>query len=410
MKILIVDDNADDRNILRYYLAHVALVILEAVNGEEGLAIATTERPDLIISDALMPNVDGFEFLREVRRSKVLRNTPFIFYSAVYTGNKDKELALSLGADAFMVKPLEAEEFLTQLKGLLENLDSTKERPVSELLEEDEKFLKIYSQLVAAKLEDKVRELELLHKNLELRVTELVADQRHKDQILIQQGRLAALGEMIGNIAHQWRQPLNNVALLIQNLQMEYDSGTLTPAEMHSDIHEAMEVLLYMSQTINDFNNFFREDKEKLKFTINDSINRVLGVVSANLKNQNIMVKIENGDELSVIGYQNEYAQVLLNIISNSREACIERHVTDPCIFLRIIREDGRSVLYIRDNCGGIPDDILPKIFDPYFTTRGPDRGTGIGLYMSKVIIEQNMGGELTARNVEHGAEFRIAV
>ncbi len=410
MKILIVDDNADDRNILRHYLAHVALVILEAVNGEEGLVIATAELPDLIISDALMPKVDGFEFLREVRRSTVLRDTPFIFYSAVYTGNKDKELALSLGADAFMVKPLEAEEFLRQLKSLLEKLDRTKERPVSELLEEDEKFLKIYSQMVAAKLEEKVRDLELLHKNLESRVAELVADQRRKDQILIQQGRLAALGEMIGNIAHQWRNPLNNVALIIQNLQLEYDSGTLTPDDMHREAREAMEVILYMSQTINDFNNFFREDKEKLKFSINEAVNRALGVVSANLKNHNIMVKIDNATEVSVVGYQNEYAQVLLNIISNSREACIERHVTDPCLFLHIVREGGRSVLYIRDNCGGIPDDVLPKIFDPYFTTRGPDRGTGIGLYMSKVIIEQNMGGELSARNVEHGAEFRIAV
>ncbi len=410
MKILIVDDNSDDRNILRHYLAHVALVILEAVNGEEGLAIATIERPDLIISDALMPYVDGFEFLREVRRSTVLRDTPFIFYSAVYTGNKDKELALSLGADAFMVKPLEAEEFLRQLKSLLEKLDRTKERPVSELLEEDEKFLKIYSRMVAAKLEEKVRDLELLHKNLESRVAELVADQRRKDQILIQQGRLAALGEMIGNIAHQWRNPLNNVALIIQNLQLEYDSGTLTPDDMHRETREAMEVILYMSQTINDFNNFFREDKEKLKFSINEAVNRALGVVSANLKNHNIMVKIESSTEVSVVGYQNEYAQVLLNIISNSCEACIERHVTDPHLFLHIVREDERSVLYIRDNCGGIPDDVLHKIFDPYFTTRGPDRGTGIGLYMSKVIIEQNMGGELTARNVEHGAEFRIAV
>ncbi len=409
MKVLIVDDNADDRT-TSPLSGSGCVEILEASNGEEGLAIATAELPDLIISDALMPNVDGFEFLREVRRSTVLRDTPFIFYSAVYTGNKDKELALSLGADAFMVKPLEAEEFLRQLKSLLEKLDRTKERPVSELLEEDEKYLKIYSQMVAAKLEEKVRDLELLHKNLESRVAELVADQRRKDQILIQQGRLAALGEMIGNIAHQWRNPLNNVALIIQNLQLEYDSGTLTPDDMHREAREAMEVILYMSQTINDFNNFFREDKEKLKFSINEAVNRALRLVSANLKNHNIMVKIDNATEVSVVGYQNEYAQVLLNIISNSSEACIERHVTDPCLFLHIVREGGRSVLYIRDNCGGIPDDVLPKIFDPYFTTRGPDRGTGIGLYMSKVIIEQNLGGELSARNVEHGAEFRIAV
>jgi C4-dicarboxylate-specific signal transduction histidine kinase len=111
-----------------------------------------------------------------------------------------------------------------------------------------------------------------------------------------------------------------------------------------------------------------------------------------------------------VTGYPGEYAQVLLNIISNASEEFGERSVTDPRIFIRITTENGRSAVYIRDNCGGIPVEIMPKIFDPYFTTREPDKGSGIGLYMSKVIIEQNMGGRLTASNVDCGAEFRIEV
>lgn len=253
-------------------------------------------------------------------------------------------------------------------------------------------------------------ELEQLNNNLEARVTEVVGELRRKDQILIQQSRLAAMGEMIGNIAHQWRQPLNNVGLIIQNVQLEYDSGTLTREGMDDSISEAMKVIVQMSQTIDDFRNFFREDKEKRGFFISKAVNRALTLVSPSLGNNNIQVKIETDDEVTAIGYQNEYAQVLLNIISNSREAMIERNVPDPCIFIRITRENDRSVLYIRDNCGGIPDDILPKIFDPYFTTRGPDRGTGIGLYMAKVIIEQNMDGRLTARNVDGGAELRIEV
>ncbi|PKN12416.1 MAG: hypothetical protein CVU69_08000 [Deltaproteobacteria bacterium HGW-Deltaproteobacteria-4] len=410
MKILIVDDNADDRNILRHYLAHVASVLLEAVNGAEGLTMAGSERPDLIISDALMPNVDGFEFLREIRRSTELCHTPFIFYSAVYTGSKEQELALSLGADAFMVKPLEAEEFLSQLRNLLASLDRTQKRPGNELLEEDEKFLRKYSQIVAARLEEKVVELETLQQTLEARVVELVAEQRRKDQILLQQNRLAALGEMINNIAHQWRNPLNNIALIIQNLRMDFDAGTLTPKGLHDDIDKAMKVILYMSQTINDFSNFFREDKKKDEFSINKAVERVLEMVAATLKCHKIEVEIKNGDEVTAIGYPNEYAQVLLNIISNARETCIERRVAAPCLFIRIFWENERSVVSIRDNCGGIPDDILPRIFDPYFTTRGPERGTGIGLYMAKVIIEQNMGGSLTAGNIDHGAEFRIVL
>jgi C4-dicarboxylate-specific signal transduction histidine kinase len=119
---------------------------------------------------------------------------------------------------------------------------------------------------------------------------------------------------------------------------------------------------------------------------------------------------LEEDDAVIAFGYQNEYAQVLLNILSNAREACIERDIAAAHIHIRVTSEKGSSVVYIRDNCGGIAEDVMPKIFDPYFTTRAPDKGTGIGLYMSIVIIEQNMGGSLTARNSEDGVEFRLAV
>jgi hypothetical protein len=253
-------------------------------------------------------------------------------------------------------------------------------------------------------------ELEMVNHSLEERIEKDVADLRQKDQTLIQQSRLAALGEMINNIAHQWRQPLNNVGLIIQNLQFSFNSGTISSEEMDAEIRKAMDIIMHMSRTIDDFRNFFRADKGKQVFFINSVVKRVLEFVSAALKNRNILVTIESDEEISAIGHQNEYSQVLLNIISNASEACIERSITEPHILIRITRENERSVVYICDNCGGIPDDIMPRIFDPYFTTRSPDRGTGIGLYMSKVIIEQNMAGRLTAQNTASGAEFRIEV
>jgi signal transduction histidine kinase len=253
-------------------------------------------------------------------------------------------------------------------------------------------------------------ELEMVNHSLEERIEEDLAELRHKDQALIQQSRLAALGEMINNIAHQWRQPLNNVGLIIQNLQFSFNSGKISREEMDGEILKAMDIIMHMSRTIDDFRNFFREDKEKQDFFINNAVKRALEFVSAALKNRNIEVTIEAEEDVTTIGHQNEYSQVLLNIISNASEASIERCVTRPHIFIRITCENERSVVYIRDNCGGIPDDVMPRIFDPYFTTRSPDRGTGIGLYMSKVIIEQNMAGRLTARNLDGGAEFRVEV
>ena len=261
-----------------------------------------------------------------------------------------------------------------------------------------------------AEREASQKELEYLNHSLEERIEQAVSDLRRKDQALIQQSRLAAMGEMLNNIAHQWRQPLNIVGLIIQNLQLSYDSGTLTGKEMEAEVHKAMDVIMHMSYTIDDFRNFFREDKQRGGFFLKKVLDRTLAFVSAALESRNITVQVDADDDVTAIGYQNEYAQVVLNIISNACEASLERRVTDPCIHIRAARENNRSVMTIRDNCGGIPEDILPKIFDPYFTTREPDKGSGIGLYMSKVIIEQNMGGRLTVRNIDDGAEFRIEV
>jgi C4-dicarboxylate-specific signal transduction histidine kinase len=179
---------------------------------------------------------------------------------------------------------------------------------------------------------------------------------------------------------------------------------------MNCEIQNVMENIMHMSQTIEDFSNFFKQSKVKQEFFISEAVKRAISLVSASLESHNIKVEIKTEYDATVIGYQNEYSQVLLNIISNICDACVERCVSNPRIFICIVQENKRAVLSIRDNCGGIPDDIISKIFDPYFTTRGPDKGTGIGLYMSKIIIEQNMNGHLTASNADGGAEFRIEV
>ncbi|RII30828.1 MAG: hypothetical protein CXR30_03180 [Geobacter sp.] len=256
----------------------------------------------------------------------------------------------------------------------------------------------------------KQQQLEEINQSLEQRINLAVAELRHKDQVLIQQGRLAAMGEMINNIAHQWRQPLNNIGLIVQNLQLSFESGELNAEDLDKEISHAMDIIMHMSRTIDDFRNFFRHDKEMRKFAINSVVARSIEFISATLSSSNIKVSMAAEEDVTAIGYPNEYAQVLLNILANAREVLIERAVTEPRIFIDVTSENGCSVTTIRDNGGGMPEEILPRIFDPYFTTKEPGKGTGIGLYMSKVIIEQNMSGRLTARNVGDGAEFRIEV
>jgi C4-dicarboxylate-specific signal transduction histidine kinase len=249
--------------------------------------------------------------------------------------------------------------------------------------------------------------LESLNHTLEERIEAAVKELRQKDQSLIQQSRLAAMGEMINNIAHQWRQPLNLIGLIVQGFP---ESKNLSQEELDHEVERIMNIIMYMSRTIDDFRYFFRQDKDKSWFTVNHAVANAVEFISPSLNDRGISISINKQSEVPSFGYSNEYAQVLLNLLSNAKDVLVEKNVADPRIDINISRADDRSVVTITDNGGGISEDVMPKIFDPYFTTKEKMQGTGIGLYMSKIIIEQNMGGSLTARNVEDGVTFIIEV
>jgi len=262
-------------------------------------------------------------------------------------------------------------------------------------------------QAVQEALADKQHLLEDLNRTLEERIEATVNELRQKDQALIQQNRLAAMGEMINNIAHQWRQPLNVISLIVQGLP---ECKDMSQTELDHEVERIMGIILHMSQTIDDFRYFFRQDKEKSSFTANQAVAKAVEFISPSLIDKGIDISITEQPGVDIFGYSNEYAQVLLIILSNAKDVLVERNVAEPRIHICIFRADDRSVVTITDNGGGISRDVMPRIFDPYFTTKEKIQGTGIGLYMSKIIIEQNMGGRLTAENVEDGVTFRIEV
>lgn len=230
------------------------------------------------------------------------------------------------------------------------------------------------------------------------------------ERLLIQQNRQAAMGEMIGNIAHQWRQPLNTLGLTIQQLLLLYDHGKFDRDILEKGVGNAMELIQHMSKTIDDFRNYFSPAKEKAGFRVQEAIENTLSLLSGSFQNPKIDIECVMKDDPVIMGYQNEFAQVLLNIMINARDVLLEREISDPRVTITIGSEYNAAVVTVADNAGGIPEEILGKIFDPYFTTKGPQHGTGVGLFMSKAIIEKNMGGSLTARNIPEGAEFRIEV
>jgi C4-dicarboxylate-specific signal transduction histidine kinase len=241
-----------------------------------------------------------------------------------------------------------------------------------------------------------------------VRIAEAVDDQRRMDQATILENRRAAMGGMISNIAHQWRQPLNALGLYLQNLPIAYEKGEINKAFLQETVNSSMQLIMHMSHTIDDFRNFFKVDKKKVAFSVNQMVIKTLALVEKSFKEQQICIEYKSEKDSKVNGYPNEYAQVLLNVLTNSRDALVGQTIGDAKILIRSFTETGKTVVTITDNANGIPPEIIDKIFDPYFTTKGPDEGTGIGLFMSKTIIEKNMGGRLTARNVEGGAELRI--
>jgi PAS domain S-box-containing protein len=255
----------------------------------------------------------------------------------------------------------------------------------------------------------KSQQLEEVNQSLEKRVEKTVLELRQRDQVLLQQNRLATMGDMINNIAHQWRQPLNTLGLYIQLLPSEFTHGGLTVEYLDKYVKDALLIIDHMSRTIDDFSCFFKPDKKKEVFNVNRSIDRAIQLIKASYDYNNIKIVVNCMDEPAIHGYPNEYSQVVLNILCNAKDALLTSKTGNPLVIITTKVEGGRSVVTISDNAGGIPGEILYKVFDPFFSSKGA-HGTGIGLSLSKYIIERNMNGLLSVINNEVGAEFRIVV
>jgi len=276
-------------------------------------------------------------------------------------------------------------------------------------LKEALESLRKSEEYLEQKVKERTAELEELNRSLEARIAQGVEELRQKDQLLLHD-RFAVIGETIHNIAHQWRQPLNTLSIVIQDVQFCHNKDQFSPEFIKAYIDESMELIQFMSITIDDFMNFFRIDKKVVTFSIIQVVSRTLNLIERTFKEQNIGVTCGLDGDPVANGFPNEYSHALLNILMNARDALVSNCVNDALISIDIFSDGGTSVVTVTDNGGGVPDAIIDRLFDPYFTTKGPDKGTGIGLFMSKTIIEKNMGGKLTVRNVESGAQFRIEV
>ena len=267
---------------------------------------------------------------------------------------------------------------------------------------------------ITKELDEKTVQLEEINKTLNQKVKEEVEKNLQKDKKMLAQSRLAQMGEMISMIAHQWRQPLNAISTTIYNLELkfeleEFDLETKDGREEQeryfikrfSNIDDYIKNL---TQTIDDFRNFYKPNKNSVSTTLDIIVEKSLHIIETSFKNSNIEVEI-NSEELKPLKiYDSELMQVILNILKNSQDNFKEKDIKNPKINIDIFDNS----IVICDNGGGIKDDILGKVFDPYFSTKDEKNGTGIGLYMSKIIVEEHHHGELSAHNYKDGVCFSI--
>lgn len=247
-----------------------------------------------------------------------------------------------------------------------------------------------------------------LNKTLQQQVKVSLLKERQKDKVIIQQSRLAALGEMIEQIAHQWRQPLNTLALINQNLYFKYKLESFNEEEFDKAHDQINENLQYMSQTIDDFRGFYKKDPQKESYNIEDVIHSSVSISESMIKYAKINILINSKADCIVTNIRNELMQVIMNLIKNAHDALIENKTENRQISFDVFQKENKVYLCIEDNAGGISEEIIEKIFNPYFTTKAKETGTGLGLYMSKSIIQEHMKGTIEVENAKEGARFTI--
>ena len=285
--------------------------------------------------------------------------------------------------------------------------DVTKEVLLREELLKKEAEYEELNRNLEKRVAEQTKELKELNQTLEERVRDEIEKNEEKQRVMFWQSRHASLGQMLANIAHQWRQPLTELSLAMFNIKKAMQNENSADASKFYD--ESKHIIKNMSQTIDDFTNFFSPDKERHYFNISDSIEEAVALLENIMNEQMISLKKEFQD-IEVLGISNELTQVIINLINNSKDAFVHNSILLREISIRVKKESGFALIEFVDNAGGIPKENIEKIFEPYFTTKHKSRGTGLGLFMSRMICEQGLGATLDVVSKKKTTTFSIKI
>lgn len=370
-KILIVDDNPENIKVIANILDEEGFKLAFAQSGEEALKILENNTFDLILLDVMMPQMDGCEVCERLKADIKTKNVPIIFITAK-DQIEDEKKGLELGAVDYITKPIEPSITLARVKTHLE--------------------------------------LNTLRKKLEEKVQIETEKRLEQQKLLLKQSRLAAMGEMLSAITHQWKQPLGIAMLINSNFQLELEDENIDKDRLKNYSTKLYNTINFLSQTIDDFKKYFDPDKKRIVFNINKEINQISNMLAPQLKNEKIILDINIDETLEGYGVPTEFKHVILNLISNAKDAIVLNKKDTRNILITASKLNHNTTkIDIQDSGGGIDESIIDKIFDDYFTTK-EQNGTGIGLSMSKLIIEDEMKGKIKLENKNDGALFSIEI
>jgi two-component system, sensor histidine kinase and response regulator len=361
--LLLVDDVPENIYSLRMMIEDSFDVnIFSALSAQEGIEILMNENIDLILTDVQMPEIDGFEFIEYLKNIDRTKNIPVVFITGIYDKDEYQTRGYNLGAVEYITKPIH--DILLNSK------------------------LKVYIDIFE---KQKIDEAQIIS----------------KDKILIHQSRMATMGEMIGVISHQLKQPLNILSLYCCDVKNNFDFNEIDEIFVNDFSKNTSEQIKFLSETIDNFRDFFNPDKQKRNFSIKDAIERSLRLLGNQFKVNQIKLNLEISDQ-NVYGIETELDQVILNIINNAIDAFKERETKNREININVLSKSAYTILIIEDNAGGVNLQSLEKLFDPYYTTKS--HGTGTGLYMVKLVIKNSFSGDLKVNNSEKGLRYIIAL
>lgn len=377
-RVLVIDDLGDNIALISNILKE-EYDITVATSALLGIELAKKEpKADLILLDIVMPMMDGYEVCAHLKANPLTHDIPIIFLT-ILDETADVAKGFSVGGVDYVTKPFEPSILKARVKTHCELFHQKTE-------------LKRFNHSLEMVIEERTKELEQ---------TQLYVERLAKQ---------AALGDVIGMIAHQWKQPVAIIAMIANNVLLDIALDKLDADETQKEMENISKQTQYLSQTIDNFRNFFKPNQEKQSMSAHSFFDSLGGLMKAVLGHHAIELLIDTHDVATLNVHKNELLQVIVNLVNNAKDTIVEHHVKQGIIQIKVYSQGNNVIIDVIDNGGGIPMEVIEKLAEPYFTTKGAEEGTGLGLYMSRMITQKHLEGTLAWFNQGAGACFRITI